>query len=230
MNPSYLWKKGASVEEELERNRTYELQDGDRVSVFLWDFPVSFHIEGASQEPTHSLQGESEDRGSKENFSLALLSISTLAFEFDIDVAVDVAFQEITQFLKEHPDPSLRVYFVDITDSHHLRKFRERFARDKHSDSRFSLMVADITKMYSAHGIKADCIVNAANSTLSSKGSGANRAIHDAAGPQLQTLSRKQHPSRAVAGRVYPVELPEDNPLFSQEHVQYVCSPTLLKL
>ena len=83
-------------------------------------------------------------------------------------------------------------------------------------------MAGDITALRTTKGLTADCIINAANSTLSNQGQGANRAIHDAAGPELYRTSRRMHPSRAQVGQVYPVTLSDSNPFFQRERVRHV--------
>lgn len=91
------------------------------------------------------------------------------------------------------------------------------------NDSRFKIIIGDITQLYSKFGIVADCIVNTANSTLSDKGGGLNKSIHTAVGKELLTLTKENHPSRAKVGVTYPVTLPDSSTFYKQQKTKHVC-------
>lgn len=107
---------------------------------------------------------------------------------------------------------------VEVT----LLNFYAKAIKQKSIDSRFIVDVGDITQLKTEKGIEVDCVVNTPNSTLSDKGGGINVAIHKAAGPELIQLTKKLHGSKPIVGRVYPVTLSKNNPLFLGQGVKHV--------
>lgn len=79
--------------------------------------------------PCHSKRGRATNKKQMEDtsgkYTLCFPSISTNAFAFDLETASTVATQVIKEWLQENPDPRIRLYLVDISESYTLRKFRE---------------------------------------------------------------------------------------------------------
>lgn len=248
VNPSFIQQNGKNSKE-LERNKKYILNNNDIISVFLNQYPVSIELNNtqkrsrkkfeceikefeasesqSSESPPRKIQKVNDDSSSdsskelKNQYTIAFPSISTSTFQFDEEKAVDIACQEINSFLNTHKETSLKLYLVDISKSSVVQKFQQKM-KQIINDSRFSILIADITSLYSKHSIIADCIVNAANSTLSDKGSGINKAIHDAVGSELRSKTKQMYPSRAKVGTVYPVTL-ESSSFRKKEKVKHVC-------
>lgn len=65
-------------------------------------------------------------------------------------------------------------------------------------------------------------MANTANVKLSPKGSGMNRTLHLAAGPELEQATRAAWPPRARPGEAYPVRLSESCPVRRNEGIEWV--------
>lgn len=160
-----------------------------------------------------------EDEG---RYCLAFPSISTAAYKFDIDRAAVVATEVIRNFLKQHPEPQIRLYLVDLTESETLEKFRK--ATEDIKDSRFQIVAVDIVKLRD-FGIPCWYIVNASNPGFKSTGSGTNRAIHKASEgncKDLRQLTLAKYKPPAEVGVPYPVEMVPGSPLRDQQNVHVV--------
>ena len=171
---------------------------------------------------------------------LVFPSISTAIFMFDVDKAADVACEVIQRFLTRFSGPryaSLRLVLVDIPasgkskleDSEALFAFSKRWSViNKSGETRFSIKVANITD--NASRGPAVAIANATNATFAGglATGGVNRAIHVAAGPELQEDSRKAH-GKAVPGNAYTVALRPTSGLYTQgvRHVVHVLGPNM---
>jgi O-acetyl-ADP-ribose deacetylase (regulator of RNase III) len=59
------------------------------------------------------------------SLTLAFPSISTSTFEFDVNKAAQMGCQAVSDFLRSHPDPQLRLILVDKTNSETLQAFRK---------------------------------------------------------------------------------------------------------
>jgi len=247
-NPSFIQQNG-DISKVLERNKKYILNNNDIISVFLNQYPVTIELQNtqkrsrnqfeseikefeasvshSSESPPRKIQKVDDNSSSdtlkelKHEYTIAFPSISTSTFQFDEEKAVNIACQEINSFLNTHKETSLKLYLVDISKSSVVQKFQQKM-KQIINDSRFSILIADITSLYSKHSIIADCIVNAANSTLSDKGSGINKTIHNAVGSELRSKTKQMYPSRAKVGTVYPVTL-ESSPFRKKEKVKHVC-------
>lgn len=85
-------------------------------------------------------------KGEEGLLSLAFPSISTSTFQFDVNKAAQVACEVITEFLKIHDNPNIRLYLVDMSFSDTLKTFKKSY----HGDDRFQIVAADITDLKSS--------------------------------------------------------------------------------
>jgi hypothetical protein len=74
----------------------------------------------------------SSSSSSATNRTIAMPSISTNTFQFEVDRAAKIACNVVSEFLKEHPEPDIRIAMVDISDSDALKAMRKvRFSSKK---------------------------------------------------------------------------------------------------
>jgi len=179
--------------------------------------------------------------GSTNPIVLAFPSISTNIFMFDVEKAAAVACGVIQKFLRAHSIPkfsTLCLMLVDVPphgkssleDSEALAAFQKRWKTiNEEGETRFILKVADITDLSSRGPCLA--IANATNQTFAGGPAtgGVNRAIHLAAGKELQSDSRYMYPEGAAPGGVYPVALRASSGLYAQgvRHVMHVLGPNM---
>ncbi|KAL6043514.1 aprataxin-like protein [Balamuthia mandrillaris] len=180
--------------------------------------------EEEQKAPLTKREGEDEKEEQEEGaFRIAIPSISTNTFQFDMEQAAEVACRVISDFLQKHKqEKRLRVVLVDFSPhSSCLQIFRKHY-KEIGGDSRFTITHGDITRMKTgAAGIACRFIVNPTNKWFSGKGSGVNKAIHDAAGPCLLTETKRLHGDKPKLGVAYPVQLPQSSPLRQREGVHY---------
>ncbi|KAL6062846.1 aprataxin-like protein, variant 2 [Balamuthia mandrillaris] len=180
--------------------------------------------EEEQKAPLTKRVGEDKEEEQEEGaFCIAVPSISTNTFQFDMEQAAEVACRVISDFLQKHKqEKRLRVVLVDFSPhSSCLQIFRKRY-KETGGDSRFIITHGDITRMKTgAAGIACRFIVNPTNKWFSGKGSGVNKAIHDAAGPCLLTETKRLHGDKPKLSVAYPVQLPQSSPLRQREGVHY---------
>eukprot|EP01121_Diplochlamys_sp_Union-15-3_P007838 TRINITY_DN2028_c0_g1_i12.p1 TRINITY_DN2028_c0_g1~~TRINITY_DN2028_c0_g1_i12.p1 ORF type:complete len:227 (+),score=22.31 TRINITY_DN2028_c0_g1_i12:477-1157(+) len=199
----------------MQKEHSYRLQNGDMIYLIPNQREEDDSV--SQNGNPKKKQKLNEDTNNDGRYALAFPSISTSIYQFNKDKAVEAACSVISDFLKTHKDPELKLYIVDIQDSDLLHKFRERYIL---KDDRFQVKVADITKLKS-QGIQAWHIANSCNEMLSSKGQGINQAIHNAC-PELEMLSHQRYQLPVEVGIAYPVEIPPSSLLRKLEDVHTV--------
>eukprot|EP01124_Arcella_intermedia_P006134 TRINITY_DN13602_c0_g1_i1.p1 TRINITY_DN13602_c0_g1~~TRINITY_DN13602_c0_g1_i1.p1 ORF type:complete len:359 (+),score=72.65 TRINITY_DN13602_c0_g1_i1:332-1408(+) len=156
-------------------------------------------------------------------FSICFPSISTSAYQYDVDRAATVATQVIKEFLLSHTNQQLRLYLVDITDSPTLAAFRKK-REEEIDDPRYIIKQANLTLLRD-HGIQSWYLVNASNPSFHGQGSGTNRAIHMASNSNsfnLEKETRRIYSKTAKTAKAYPVTLPAGSPLRDYQGVKTV--------
>jgi len=131
-------------------------------------------------------------------YSICLPSISTAAYQFDIERAAKVATKVIKEFLESRPNADIQIYLVDIRESTTLDAFR-KFKEEEIDDPRYVIQPANLTLLRD-YRIPSRYIVNASNPSFHGTGSGTNKAIHDAANfPQfnLEKETRKLYSKKS---------------------------------
>ena len=117
------------------------------MSVFLHEYPVTFHIEGSPKRLREEAKGSasggtplkqsrihaphptsraySTSAESSSSYTLAFLSLSTAQYKFDVRVASQVVYEEVQRFLASHPDPALRLILLDRAETRELALYRQ---------------------------------------------------------------------------------------------------------
>ncbi|KAK1421711.1 hypothetical protein QVD17_24263 [Tagetes erecta] len=160
--------------------------------------------------------------------TLAFHSISTADFQFNIEKASDIIVETVEEFVNKIGNG--RLVLVDISHGSKILNVVKSKAAIKNIDpAKFFTFVGDITKLRSGGGLHCNVIANAANWRLKPGGGGVNAAIFDAAGPDLDTATKKRAGSLAP-GNAITVPLPSRSPLFSNQgvtHVIHVLGPNM---
>jgi len=161
------------------------------------------------------------------SFAIAFPSISTTAYQFNIEIAAQIACGVIKKFLANYTDERIRLYLVDKTEnSETLQIFKEESQKViPKEESRFALVCADLTLLKTSQ-LPCHYIVNASNPYFNEGGSGTNQAIHDACNSDktsLRKITKKRYKiQEAETGIAYPIDLPADSPLRLNEEVHTV--------
>ncbi|KAM0061235.1 putative Macro domain, histidine triad, aprataxin, aprataxin, C2HE/C2H2/C2HC zinc finger [Helianthus debilis subsp. tardiflorus] len=160
--------------------------------------------------------------------TLAFPSISTADFQFNTEKASDIIVETVEEFV--HKIGNGRLVLVDISHGSNILSLVKSKAAVKNIDpTKFFTFVGDITKLRSGGGLHCNVIANAANWRLKPGGGGVNAAIFDAAGPDLETATKKRAGSLSP-GKAVTVPLPSTSPLFSKQgvtHVIHVLGPNM---
>ena len=154
-----------------------------------------------------------------EPLCLAFSSISTALGHFDKTEAAEIVKDTVETFLQTHPQNNLRlVMVVDPEEPESYSVLKKLLV----SDSRFSVILGDISKVRTKHGIM-DCGFVGIEATwrLQAGGTAANKKVHQAAGKLLQEEAKRLYQAGKV-GVSYPVKLPSDCPLTLAEGVHQV--------
>ncbi|XP_076939932.1 transcription factor bHLH140-like [Bidens hawaiensis] len=160
--------------------------------------------------------------------TLAFPSISTADFQFDIEKASEIIVETVEEFVNKIENG--RLVLVDLSHGSKILSLVKSKAAMKNIDrTKFFTFVGDITNLRSGGGLHCNVIANAANWRLKPGGGGVNAAIFDAAGPDLETETKKQAGS-LTPGKSITVPLPSTSPLFSKQgvtHVIHVLGPNM---
>lgn len=130
----------------MEKNKVETIRNGDKICVLLNQYPVDIQLKTKRQRESIELESSSSDQEppikkrkitKKENsiddkeptdtsrpYSLAFPSISTSTFQFDANIAADIACIKVKEFLTQHTDPNIRLYLMDLSESTIIAKFR----------------------------------------------------------------------------------------------------------
>lgn len=140
--------------------------------------------------------------------TLALPSLSTGNFGFDVAKAAAVAISEVSRFLKEnHAISTIRILLADEDDVVVEQMESARDSSALCNDDRFEVLRGCIADLSSLR--QPVCFVaNTANSKLSTKGGVLNRKLFLAAQPHLQQATEATWPPSARVGVAYAVALP----------------------
>nr|GEU49869.1 transcription factor bHLH140 [Tanacetum cinerariifolium] len=159
--------------------------------------------------------------------TLAFPSVSTADFQFNIEKASEIIVETVEEFVNKIGNA--RLVLVDLSHGSKILSLVKTKAATKNIDPNFFFtFVGDITKLRS-RGLRCNVIANAANWRLKPGGGGVNAAIFDAAGPELDTATKKRAGS-LTPGKAVTVSLPSTSPLFSKEgvtHVIHVLGPNM---
>ncbi|KAI3781640.1 hypothetical protein L2E82_11660 [Cichorium intybus] len=160
--------------------------------------------------------------------TLGFPSISTADFQFNIEKASEIIVEKVEEFVNKIGNG--RLVLVDLSHGSKILSLVKSKAAKKNIDpKKFFTFVGDITKLQSQGRLNCNVIANAANWRLKPGGGGVNAAIFDAAGPDLDTATKKQAGSLSP-GTSITVPLPSTSPLFSKEgvtHVIHVLGPNM---
>lgn len=149
---------------------------------------------------------------------------------FDAQRAATTAAAELAAFLSANAsEERLRLLLVLDEADPQQAAFRAHFEAAVASEPvlqgdehRLQLRGGSLLALRSQEGVTATCLANAANHRLSSKGGGANKALHIAS-PALEAATKAAHPGgERDAGQAFAVRLPDGCPLRASQGVEWV--------
>lgn len=136
----------------MPKDKETPVADGDELCVLIKEYPFKINIKETrkrkikedpsseesivEEQPTKKpKRNESETKleekeakpvkAPKNTYSIAMPSISTGTFQFDVDKAVQIACDEIGNFLRANMNSGIRIYLLDISNSIIIKKFKE---------------------------------------------------------------------------------------------------------
>mmetsp|Transcript_30582 Transcript_30582/g.49490 ORF Transcript_30582/g.49490 Transcript_30582/m.49490 type:complete len:997 (-) Transcript_30582:353-3343(-) len=184
------------------------------------------HESAAAKTPSHTKSKEDKsepDDNAPGAYSLAFPSLATSANMFPLEEAIPIVLEAVTHVLDEIKDERLHLVLVE-SDSSVVSRFRSQMTPALLTDTRFSLLNGSLVTLKTTSNTPCRYIANETNWRFKAIGPCVDRLVRGAAGPSFETLMREKFGSALSADHVYPIVLPPESPLRSEQDVQIIIS------
>ncbi|KAI8921853.1 hypothetical protein DFJ77DRAFT_444408 [Powellomyces hirtus] len=157
--------------------------------------------------------------------TLAFPSLGTKEGQIDLDSAAACLAKSIKEFRQELDRKNLNLILID-DDEATLSAYRKALP----DEPRFRVEKGELATIRSASAIDVQAIVVETSWRWKASATAVCRQVHRRAGPSLLEKTHVLYTTPGEVGKIYPVDVPHESPLFTDEAVEkvlYVVAPNM---